>query len=1469
MLPFFFLRHLFENCLWPKLTTLRRKNTLTFLLVFYSILSYAQSANFTATTTSGCSPLVVSFQDQSTGNPTSWFWDFGNGATSTLKNPSTTYFTPGTYTVKLTVTNARGSNTLTRSQYITIYGKPTINFKVSDSSGCFPLRAQFRDSSDASIGTTNTSWFWDFGDGSQSTQQNPLHVYTNAGSYTVNLKVTNDKGCYAVLPKSDYIKVAGGVVSDFTNTEPTVCRPPYNISFTGNSTGPGTLSWFWDFGDGTTSTEQNPPHAYTAPGNYTVAFATTSSNGCSDTLRKVSVLKIQNITTSFAAPDSICINAPVNFLNTSTPAPASSLWNFGNGNTSSNVNPVETYTVPNIYKVILYNTYSYCTDSFSKLIKILPRPVADFTANTTSKCQPDLTVNFQDKSTNAVGWLWDFGDSTTSSAQNPSHTYTSYGNFTVQLVVTNSSGCTDTVKKTAYINIVRPKISFPSLPVEGCIPYTASPTANISTLDAVTSYSWDFGDGTPKSSVPTPSHTYIARGTYTVSLTITTSTGCTETYSLGSAVKVGEVPVVKFTAAPNPVCAFKPVQFTDMTDKADTWFWEFGDGATSAAQNPSHQYSDTGLLEVTLHVINNGCPGSFTIPDYIKVNPPIALFKYLPDCNNRLKFSFEDKSIVDPAYGAISYSWDFGDGTTSTQQNPVHVFSALGTYNVTLTVFNGTCDNRITQSIKVIDEKPDFVASATNACRIANISFNTTNVNASSILNYNWDFGQGSTVSGSGYGSVPAIVYPKTGNYTVSLVTTDIYGCQHTTEKKDYIHITGPTANFSATNTAGCKGLITTFNDLSVGDGISNIVSWQWNFGDGNTQTYASAPFQHVYSDTGVFDVKLIVKDAGGCLDSLTHPDYIITTSPQALFSSADTLACPKSTVRFTNQSSGINLTNLWNFGDGTTSSAASPSNAYKDTGLYSVKLKITDQYGCSDSLTRADYVKVNKPIASYSVNDSVSSCTPFEVQFTNTSQYYTSSIWNLGGGISTMTDPVQYYNAPGIYQIQLVVTSPGGCMDTTHGTVHVYDTAGAKVTYRPFDGCKPLDVDLDAYSPGPATYTWDFGDGVLITNDTTKMNHVYNFFGNFVPKLILTDPSGCIIPVSGIDTIRIKGATAKFGLDKKFFCDSGVVSFIDSTTFNDPLMSYNWDFGDGTTSHLQNPTHFYNSPGFYTPTLNVQTQNTCVDTFTINNGIKIVQSPLISIGGDSVICVYDSLQHLGVFERSDTSAVQWAWHFPNGNTSDLQNPLLQQYTEAGNFSVSTIVTNSSGCKDTAIKNILVHPLPVVTMPSTITMQVGFPVSIPADYSSNVISWTWSPSSTLNCGDCPQPVTNPKFDTKYQVAFVDSNGCKNTGQVQVIVICKNANVFVPNTFSPNGDGNNDVFYVRGKGLDRVKNLRIYNRWGEIVFEQQNFPVNDPMYGWNGTYKGSKPVPGVYVYQVEVFCDNSQIIHFEGNVALIQ
>jgi gliding motility-associated-like protein len=1420
----------------------------------------APTANFTSVQTSGCAPIVINFRDLSTGGPTSWQWSFGNGSTSTLQNPSTTYFTPGTYTVTLTATNAAGSNTLSRTAYITIFDKPIVNFRANDSAGCAPFNVQFTDLSTPAAGTTNTTWQWDFGDGTGSTLRNPQHVNTAPGNYTVSLRVTSDRGCFAGFSKASYIQITGGLSINFSTTGPNRCRAPFPVGFTNNSTGPGTLSYYWSFGDGNTSTLQTPSHIYTAPGNYTVSLAVTSSNGCTDTLRRTNAVAIQNINTAFTAPDSICVNATASFTNTSSPVAQSRLWNFGDATTSTATNPVKMYATPGTYTVQLQQTYSYCTDSFSKSIRILPKPTAAFTANTTISCQPPLTVNFTNNSTGSVSWLWNFGDGNTSTQQSPTHTYTAYGNFTVTLIATNTSGCTDTLVQNAFIRIQRPVIGFPSLPQRGCIPYTTTFSANINTLDNVTSYLWNFGDGNI-STVATPTHTYTAQGNYQVKLTITTSTGCTQSDSLVNAIVVGRVPIINFTVAPDTACAFGTVQFTGIANEGDTWQWNFGDGTTSSVQNPVHQYIDTGTYNITLIVTNNGCPVTLTKPAFVKVKPPISNFTYVNDCLNRRRFLFTDASI-----GATSWLWNFGDGNTSTLQNPAHIFAAFASYNITLTVMNDTCSHSRTVPINVFDETPSFTANVRVACKTAIISFTTVSNNTANFVAYNWDFGNGVTSTAQN----PQVTYTTAGNYTLRLITTDVYGCNDTATQNNFIRINGPIANFTATNNNGCRGLTAQFTSTSQTDGVNALISWRWFYGDGTNQAFVTnvSP-QHTYSNTGSYTVKLIVADAAGCRDSIQYLNIVNTTSPVANFSSVDTLTCLGSTVNFINTSTAQNFTSQWNFGDGTTSTQTSPSHAYANTGSYTVTLIITDQFGCSDTLSVNRYIRIEETIASFTVSDSLAGCTPFEIRFTNTSQFYTSSAWQLGNGSSTVTNPTQVYNIAGTYNIQLIVTGRGGCSDTAVRTIQVFDASATTMSYTPLSGCKPLQLTATVNSPANLDYSWDFGDGTIVTTTAANTVHTYDVFGNYVPKLLLLDSGNCLIPLIGIDTVRIVGVTAKFGWDRRQFCDSGTVIFADSTIFNDPITSYAWSFGDGGTASTASPTHSYISPGLYTVALALQTQQNCRDTLTINQLIKIVESPSVRIDGDSVICQNDFVDYTGVFNRPDTSVVQWAWRFSNGSSSNQQIPPRQQFVTAGNFTTQTIATNTSGCIDTATKNLLVNPIPLITIPSPQITPLATPVLLPATYTNSIISYSWSPITGLSCIDCPQPLASPKFNTVYTVTVIDDNGCKNIGQVQVIVLCLGANIFVPNTFSPNGDGSNDVFYVRGRGLDRVKSLRIFNRWGETVFEKINFAVNDPTTGWDGTYKGKKLSPDVFVYQVDIFCDNSESIHFEGNISLIQ
>lgn len=1439
--------------------------TLLFTLLLLSVCSaWAQAplANFTATPVAGCSPLVVNFTDTSTGNPTSWQWNFGNGATSTLKNPSTTYFLPGTYTVTLTVTNPSGTHTLTRQQFVTVYGKPLVAFSGSDSIGCYPYPVQFSDLSVASPGTTNTNWFWDLGDGAQSTSQNPQNTYLNSGNYTVSVKVTNDKGCWSVATKQAYIQINGGVTSDFTFQQPAVCRTPLTIQFANASSGPGILSYQWNFGDGGTSTQPAPSYTYNNPGVFTVTLITTSSSGCRDTMRKVNLFNFNNIITSFTAPDSVCVGQNVSFQNTSSSPANSSLWSFGDGSTSSFTSPVKAFATPGTYTVRLLQAYGVCTDSVSKTIKVKPKPTALFSASKTAFCQTPANVAFQSNATDAVSYLWSFGDGNTSTQQAPSHTYSAYGSYTVSLVVTSSNGCTDTLNKPGFIVVSKPVITFTNLPVKGCVPYNVNFNAAVSTPDPVVSYLWNFGNGTT-STEATPSYTYTAQGTYAVTLTVTTAGGCTETFTLQEAVKVGTKPNVNFSAVPNPVCAFQPVSFTNLTTGGGTEYqWIFGDGGTSTDKDPRHEYSDTGVFNVTLIVTNNGCRDSLRIDSLIRVKPPIAQFTYANTCANKLRVTFRDTSL-----GATSWFWQFGDGTTSTQRHPVHTYPAYGLYTVKLTVSNDTCTHTKTVLLNLQKGMPDFAALPRAACKGALVTFTADTTNQANIVQYIWNFGDGTF----GAGRTTTHAYNVSGTYRVSLTTTDVTGCIDSLVKPDYIRINGPTANFTSINNNGCKGLTATFNNTSQSDGFSNIISWQWNLGDTTVVNSTPASVQRTYFTSGAFPISLKVTDAGGCVDSMVRPALVNVSLIKANFTSEDTLSCPGAAIGFTNTSvSSTSFTSAWDFGNGLTSTQNTPTTSYAADGQYDVLLTIIDALGCTDSLRRKKYITIIHPEASYTISDSSGFCTPFQVRFTNTSTNYISYIWDLGGGTSTIANPTQFYNQAGNYTTRLIVTSAGGCTDTASKEITVYDINNAFLNYLPLSGCKPLTVDLSAFSPAPGmNYIWDFGDGTITSSRDTIEQHVYNFFGDFVPKVIMQDASGCIVPVTGLDTIRIQGATTKFGLDKKLLCDSGRIQFIDSTTFNNPVSTYTWNFGDGTTSNLSSPSHYYNQPGIYPVTLNVLTQNNCVDTFRLSIPVTVVASPDVRIEGDSVICIGEGMNHSGAFNRTDTSVVQWAWNFPNGNTSAVQTPLRQVYQTAGNFVVQTSATNTSGCRDTVSKNIKVNPLPSVVLPAVITTRLGTPVLLPAVYQGSVITYNWTVPDGLSCTACPQPMSNPKFDTKYNVEFTDRNGCKNTGQVQVIVFCNNDNVFVPNTFSPNGDGSNDVFYVRGKGLNRVKSLRVFNRWGQIVFERNNFNVNDEAAGWNGTFNGAKAKPDVYVYQLEIWCDNSTVVKFDGNIALIQ
>ncbi|HSC40070.1 MAG TPA: PKD domain-containing protein, partial [Chitinophagaceae bacterium] len=397
-----------------------------------------------------------------------------------------------------------------------------------------------------------------------------------------------------------------------------------------------------------------------------------------------------------------------------------------------------------------------------------------------------------------------------STAANPVISYQQPGSYDVTLIATNSNGCTDTLTKKRFVNIGRPKVLLNNTPQQGCVPYSYQPAISILTGDVISSYAWDFGDG-QTSTAANPTNIYSSAGTYTVKLIYTTAGGCTDSTIVPAAVHVGVPPVPALDASPRISCAFQPVQFTDLSTGAiDNWLWEFGDGATSSSKNPAHRYTDTGYFTIILTVYSNGCKTQIVVPNFVYIKPPIARFTHLSDCSDHFTHRFTDQSI-----GALSWSWDFGDGNTSAVRNPSHTYAAAGSYTVMLTVRNDTCEHTVAQTVRIIDEKAGFAANDSVVCKNSVVTFTGKAFNTQNIVLYNWDFGDGVNVYS---GNTVSHKYTQSGKYNTRLTITDLNGCNDVLIKPQYIEVDGPTARFGVSVPAVCTLTPIVFTDASTPD---------------------------------------------------------------------------------------------------------------------------------------------------------------------------------------------------------------------------------------------------------------------------------------------------------------------------------------------------------------------------------------------------------------------------------------------------------------------------------------------------------------------------------------------------------------------------------------------------------------------------------------------------------------------------
>lgn len=1437
---------------------------ISFLVLNRIAIAQSPTAAFSANTRSGCATLVVNFKDLSTGDPKFWNWDFGNGQLSTLQNPRAVYREPGVYTVKLVVRNANGTDGITETNYITVSSSPVPNFSSDLRNGCLPSVIQF---TDASTPAGNiSSWLWDFGDGSTSTERNPSHIYEKTGFYSVALTVKNPEGCVGETRKGRYIRIVSGVSAEFSNVAATTCRPPFAIKFNNETSGPGNLTYSWDFGNGLSDVATNPTALYNVSGTFPVKLAAVSDFGCGDTITKN--ITIGSFATGFTAPDSVCINTRVDFKNTSSQIPKLVRWNFGDGTTSNSLNPSHTYRRTGSFSVKVINEYEECIDSAIKTITVVPRPTVSFTSSKTTSCKAPLTVNFRDATSNAGSWNWRFGDGKTSNQQNPDYTYTTEGEFDVLLTVKDIYGCENTLRRNDFIKIIPPTVEITDPNIGGCIPFNYQPFASATSIDGIASYSWNFGDGSPPQAGPFPVHLYPNTGTYKVKLTVTTNEGCIKSDS--ATVKTGTPVIPDFSFASDSVCASDTVRFTNLTPNANdySYVWDFGDNNSSSLVHPKYVYKDTvDSFKVTLTAVNNGCATISDPAKVITIKPPISDFGFQLNCINGREVAFTNRSKTDPAYGPVNYTWNYGDGSAEfTGFQEKHIFPDAGSYTVSLKVTNGNCTQTITRRIRLTQEKADFqINKSSPICRNESVLISTINSDSTNILSYTWTIGNNSgstSFQGNRSFSMP---FTNNGTFDIALKIVDSNGCTNEKVYPALITVAGPTADFNREE-GTCKDDIVEFDDLSSSP--TPIIRWKWNFGDGITQDFSSGPFTHNYSDTGYFKVMLTVYDEKGCLDSASITNAVYITSPKALFSADTTLLCPGIPITLKDSSIGSGLKYHWDFGDGLSSDAKEPVHVFPmGDSTYSVKLIVTDASGCIDSLTKTNYIRIVSPKPGFTSKDTNSICLPLETKFFFAGTDFESFYWDFGDStnISTLKDPNHFYNDYGSYTAKLYLIGHGGCIDSATQQVVISNPASSSFRYTPLLACTPSLVTFDLTAPPYTFYAVNFGDGTVDSTQNKTPTHSYITPGFYFPSLFLRDDVGCQVSIGGRNEIKVVGAQPLFSVDKKMFCDTGTVYFTNYTLNNDPIISTVWDFGDGTLSNEPSPTHRYITHGNYIPKLTVETQNGCVSSIT--DTVTIFQTPDATIVRPDTICFNAPV----LFESSAAgidSLISYNWIFGDGQSSRIKDPIIR-FNKLGDIMVSLKTSIPFGCADSSTSTVNVVPLPTITPATNPTIIAGSSISLPVTYGGNIVNYNWAPAISLSCVDCPSPIAKPTKTTTYKINVTDNYGCSNAADITVYVICGEKNVFIPNTFSPNNDGNNDKFYPRGSGLFRIQSMRVFNRWGETVFQKINFTANDPSAGWDGMYKGKKADPDVYVYVIEVLCDNGEVFPMKGNVMLVK
>jgi gliding motility-associated-like protein len=1451
----------------------------------FLIPAYGITAKFTFSKVSNCAPTVVIFTNNSTQGPgITCTWDFGLGAIVSATDHSVKeqlYTKAGQYTVKLKVSD--GFNSDSTSAIVTISRGPVANFTADPASGCAPLLAGF-----TSVSTPGESEIiktsWDFRNGDYEEGTSVRYQYNSTGQFDVLLKVTDSNGCYSQLESEKIITVADKPRVDFAASDTFGCSPPLNVSFTNLSRGSSALTYEWDFGNGKTSTDISNSSVYDTAGTYSVSLKTTDQFGCSDSLTKESYITVgykKGTLTVYDAKNNIfnrtfLCDGLYRFVY-SDPNLPSYTWTITDNDKTTTYHGKNSlaYQVSGSGKIVVklvFGRSSFCTDSIT-LSFVKSYIKAAFTLKDTLYCSVPQAVDLTNASQNADKVAWYLSDTLISNEKVTSYTITGRDlpeetyeqlysheinviSLPIKLVASNGGVCYDSVTKN--ISIAKPVARFMPDKVSGCVPLQVSFSDSSRSAFKIDSYTYQIGGDQVTSLNKTPvNYTIIKPGEYNVT-EIIRSGSCYDTSHIVRIV-AGEKLIPDFTVSPSEVCNGGNITLSGNTvNNSAVSLWHFSSASLfdlnlkSGPDTTISVYSEsTGFKDISLQVDYSGCISEITKKNILKIKGPAGNFTGSFSCDSSLKYRF--KSAIK---SSASLVWDIDTSIVNDVDSLDYVFPKSGDYSVTLTAtdLSSGCTLERTKIFQVRQVMSAFTLNDTIFCAgepvIMDGSSSKDYINTCYNEGFLWDFGDNSPPRRT-FLTEYNHVYSARGYDTISLIVTGDNGCIDTSRQA--IYVSRPSGSFTFDKTSGCvPEMSINFKNTSTD---TTIVRWIWNFGDNTSDSTNSTDVIHLYTSDvqKVYYPALTVYDAWSCNSSYAIPVNLIGINSD--FQADDNAVCLGEDITFTPADPSLTIL-YWNFGDGVTSAGTS-THTYSKVGQFSVSMAAAKE-GCQDTVTKLNYISVEKANAIFTASDSILNCYPATINFVHDNSVNSPAVeylWTFGSNALTdrSSSNVKYtFTRPGNIKAQLTVRTLNGCEASSSKNISIYGPDAA-ISFTPKEICynETVTFRLDSMK-NVNSWKWFFGDG--ITSTANPVTHRYTSRGKIIPSVQLV--SGTCTAIRVLDTLSVSKVQALFKSSDSLYtyCYGTKVNLVNSSK-NANL--WNWLVDDVQVSYGYNLSNVrFSKTGEHSVTLIAREAGGCSDTLTRKFTINPI--PVVSITGDSVLCSGQNSLTLSVSKNLGDN-IRWTPSTGLNNASAFTvtaSPVVTtKYTAK--------VTNSSGCSGTAEKTILVNqPFDLSRSPLNDTsIYIGQEIQLTISTSESNVTYEWSPDDNLSCIHCNNPWVAPTTSTTYSVEIND--GCVNVTEKFNIEVIRDFYLEAPSAFSPNGDSFNDLFRFEAKNITNFE-LKIFNRWGDIVFS-----TSDVNQGWDGNVNGHAQNIDTYKYVVKAKSIHGYEFTKSGELLLIR